>query len=62
MPELGSLGSVRGAQGNLRPYRETSITLTEKTSNNGRLAIVQALSVQNNADNAETKSAMETVA
>jgi hypothetical protein len=23
VPELGSLGSVRGAQGNLRPYRET---------------------------------------
>ena len=25
MPESGSLGSVRGAQGNLRPYRETVV-------------------------------------
>ena len=29
MPELGSLGSVRGAQGYLRPYRDTVIYLQD---------------------------------
>ena len=26
MPELGSYGSVRGARGNSRPYRESSVS------------------------------------
>ena len=30
MPELGSLGSVRGAHGNVRPYRETPSPKTKQ--------------------------------
>ena len=45
----GARADLCGGRSNVRPYRETSITLSEKTSKNRRLAIVKALSVQNNA-------------
>ena len=46
VPELGSLGSVRGAQGNLRPYRETRLENSSKTN---QLRSTEALSMRNNA-------------
>ena len=36
MPELGSYGSVRGARGNSRPYRESDTHIAKLTSSTQR--------------------------